>query len=307
MIALFLAICSLAPVTEPVSCGKELQFLLIQGLVPESGWSQVPGIPFSPESVFTEVTFHQSSDRSFRVLSTGVTAGLKPSAGSRITKDYYASFLEVSGFRAELWEFDRGTGAGVSYGGAEFQIRNLTGNNPSLLGGYHSERITLAAGEEAFTAGFTLTPAQWVSIGPAWCQDKNTGRFWFVSRINCRPLKISSGGAVTDSTFRRRFTANIDIDYISLTAGTDEEDPVLFLESSAGCCSLSVCLSNPGFHLLFTAADNLTASVSHTEGGQLSGELQVSIRGFVAGITAKREHGNHWETGAVLGISFGSN
>jgi len=295
---------ALVPIIQPVSCGNRLDFSMMYGLVPEEGWTGVSGIPFATGDVFTEATFLTGPKGCFRVLSTGVTAGLRPSIGSWVTKDTYAGFLEVSGVEARFWDLGRGTGAGVSRGAVTIEARNLKAEDPDFYGGYSSRRVILAAGEKAFTAGFALPLAEGVLVGPAWCQDTDAGRLWVVSELSSGPLKITSAGAVTGSSFRRRVFAGLDLGFTMLQAGLDEDEPIAAVFTGFGSCSLSVCPTDPGFQITIRPAGSIMSSFSHRYGGELTGEIQFSYSRLTAGAVLARENGNRWTYGFMAGLWY---
>lgn len=304
--ALLSALLALTPITNPLACGPESEFRLIHGLVPGQDWASVPGMPFSNKGTFSEITYHNGSSRSFRALSSGPTAGLNFAIGSYVNSEGYAGFLDIQDFQVKVCEFKSGLNAGASFRGASVEARDAGSDDPAFFAGYSSEHVLLAAGETVFTGGFFLNLAENVSLGPAWCQDRELARFWMATQMEFGPLRFHSGGAVTDSSFRRRADATLDCGVAEITAGIDEEEFFMITETQLGAAELSVCVPHWGFHLLLKPGDNYLVSLSHKEGGELSGELQFSFNGFVTGLTCNRETGGKWTSGFLAGLAFPS-
>ncbi len=303
---LLFALLSLTPVTEPLSCGLKTEFKLMNGIVPMAEWSSVPGLPFSDSGTFSEVTFHSGTSKCFRALSSGATAGLHPSIGSYVNSSGYAGFFQVKGIQVTVCEFQNGFNPGISFKGVSVEARDALSEDPSFFAEYSSQHVLLAGGETAFAGGLQLDLTENMSVGPAWCQDREISRFWISSDLEFGPLRLQSGGAVLDSTFRRRANASVSTPLAEFTAGYDEED--IFGRAKVQYGPAEVCISLPdwGFLLLVIPDDFFLFSLSHTEGGSLLGEVQTRLHGVVAGASVNRYDNGEWNCGFTFGISSGS-
>ncbi|HPJ28233.1 MAG TPA: hypothetical protein PLM22_04820 [Candidatus Sabulitectum sp.] len=300
-----LVLTALVPMLHPVSTGGDHEFRTMYGLVPESGWECVQGIPFTPGEDFAEVICMHGPQRAFRVLSTGSTAGLKPSVGSWVTEDEYAGFLELSGIELRLWEFEAGKGAGFRWAGASLEARDLSGEDPHFFGEYSTETIQAAAGEEAFCAGVALRVWDGLRLGPAWLYHQGRSEPWVTARASMGPLELRTGGALEDSLSRRRISAALTAGPLLFQAGVDEDEFLARVAASLWECSLSVNPMEPGVHLMARPVPDVLASLSHREGGEFSAEVQLAIlnRMFIAGAAARRDSRDRWTAGFMLGIS----
>ncbi len=300
-----LVLTALVPMLHPVSTGGDHEFRTMYGLVPESGWECVQGIPFTPGDDFAEVIYMHGLQRAFRVLSTGSTAGERPSVGSWVTEDAYAGFLELSGIELRLWEFQEGKGAGLSWAGASVEARDLAGEDPLFFGEYSSEAIQAAAGEEAFCSGVALRVWDGLRLGPAWLHHRGRSEPWVMARAYLGPLELRSGGAVDDSLSRRRVSAVLTAGPVLFQAGVDEDELLAGFSASLRECSLSVDPVEPGVHLMARPVPDVLASISHREGGEFSAEVQLAIvnRMVIAGAAARRDSRDRWTAGFMLGIS----
>ncbi len=301
-----LVLTALVPMLQPVSTGGAHDFRTMYGLVPEAGWEGVPGIPFIPGEDFAEAVYMHGPRRTFRVLSTGSTAGVRPSVGSWVAEGAYAGFLEFSGAELRLWEFEAGKGAGLRWAGASVEARDLTGEDPRFFGEYSSGGIQVAAGEDAFCAGFSLRAWDNLRLGPAWLHHRGRSEPWVMARASLGPLEFRSGGALDDSISRRRVSAALTVGPLLLQAGMDEDEPLASIAAALRECSISVNPIEPGLHLAARPVPELLASVSHREGGEFSGEVQLALIGrrVIAGAAARRESGGRWSAGFMMGVSF---
>ena len=304
--SLLFALLSLTPITEPVSCGLKTEFRLMHGVVPMTEWSSVPGLPFSDSGTFSEVTFHSGTSKCFRALSSGATAGLHPSIGSYVNRSGYAGFLQVKGFQVTVCEFQNGFNPGFSFRGISAEARDALSDDPAFFAEYSWRNLLLAGGENTFAGGIQLDLTESLSLGPAWCRDRELSRFWVSSDIELGPLRFQSGGAVVDSSFSRRANLCVNTAIAELTAGYDEED--LFGRAKMGYGPAEFCLSLPewGFLLLVKPDNRFLLSLSHREGGVLQGEVQMELHGVVAGGSVSRFDSGEWNCGFTFGISTGT-
>jgi len=286
----------LSPLYPPVSGGKIEEFRYVHGLVPWGEWVLVEGLPFSADESFTEVTYAAECRKTFRVLSSGNTAGLRASTGSFVSSDGYAGFLAASDFSLSICDFGDYALAS-SWKGITIDYREEGG----LQGEYRSETILLAGGKETFTAGISPEIAENVRFGPSWCQDSRGGRLWVQGAASRGSLMLSSGGAVTESGAVYRASAAARSGNFALSAGYDDSE----LFGSAGLDPLFLIhWPRWGFSSVVNPSRSLLLCLSHKQGGLFRGEVQISIMGVSGGVTLNRLSGGDYHGGFSVGINL---
>ncbi len=130
----------------------------------------MPGIPLRRTGTFSELTYHTGGRGSFRVLSSGPTAGIHPSIGSLVGGGGYAGWLSAADATVSLCDHGNYSLAST-YRGFTLDYRE----NSGFFGGYSSERFQAAGGPEAFVAGISPAIGEGFSLGPAWCEGPPWG------------------------------------------------------------------------------------------------------------------------------------
>ena len=86
----------LTPLSGVVSGGRSTSFSMLKGILPDAEWMYIPGMPVCSTGTFTEIVYQGGYSESFRVISSGLTAGINPLVSSFITSDGYAMQLLVN-------------------------------------------------------------------------------------------------------------------------------------------------------------------------------------------------------------------
>lgn len=294
----------LTPVSSVISGGRGTAFNLKSGLIPSEQWLSVPGIPCSGPGSFTEVTY--ISDRSIRVMSSGVTAGLDPLLASWVNEDGYVGYFLLGGFSLRGFDISGADGFAASFHGATIDLRRDASRGTMLYGEYTSDHVSTAAGEAAGLAGVSFSVNEWIGIGPQLCMKDGAGKLWILGNAEAGPLTLTSGAALQEDQFRRRFSAVLDEGSLSLTTGIDEKDLFGKAEITADFISIEVPFPEWGITALVKPSDRALFLVSHGQGGECRGEVQLSFHGMTGGLVLTREHPGHWQAGIIAGINIGS-
>ncbi len=284
----------LTPITSPVTGGTALEFRMMQGLVPDPGWIRVPGIPLEKRGTFSEITYHSAGGSSFRVLSSGPTAGLHPSIGSLVSRDGFAGWLSAAGATVSLCDYDSRSIAS-SYRGFTLDYRE----NAGFFGEYRSGLIQAAGGPDAFVAGFSPEIGEGVTLGPAWCRDRLGSSLWLRGSVTMGALLVETGGAVEEERALPRARASIASGGLLASLGYDRGK----LFGQAGP-SPEFLIQWPrwGVSCLFEHGDHILLSMSHSTGGRFRGEFQMAIRGISGGFSFTRRMGGKVTGGFTAGI-----
>ncbi len=292
LLGLFLTM--LTPLTGPVAGGAALEFRMIQGLVPAPGWKIVPGIPLRRTGTFSELTYHTGGRGSFRVLSSGPTAGIHPSIGSLVGGGGYAGWLSAADATVSLCDHGNYSLAST-YRGFTLDYRE----NSGFFGGYSSERFQAAGGPEAFVAGISPAIGEGFSLGPAWCEDRHGGSAWLRGSFSRGALLVETGGAVEEDRALPRARATLASGGLMASAGYDRGK----LFGQAGLSpEFLVQWPRWGVSCLFEPRDDVLLFMSHATGGRFSAEFQIAFHGISGGFTFTRMTGGRMAGGFTGGI-----
>ncbi|MCP4648268.1 MAG: hypothetical protein GY852_11160 [bacterium] len=124
----------LVPLSGVVSGGRETAFSTITGLIPSCAWLAVPGIPARDIGTFTEVTYSSGYNNSFRVISSGETAGLDPLIASCVTKNGFAGQILSEDLSVYCVKNDDAGSYAVSYLDAVLDVRGSSTQHLSVSG-----------------------------------------------------------------------------------------------------------------------------------------------------------------------------
>ncbi|MCD4706811.1 MAG: hypothetical protein K8S62_03640 [Candidatus Sabulitectum sp.] len=296
----------LTPVSGVVSGGRLTSFAMKSGLIPASEWMYVPGVPAQDTGTFTEITFQGGLNRSFRVISSGETAGLNPLIASRVTEDGYAAQILVEDISMYCVKNGNTGSYAISYKNATVDFRGTAIDDIHPAGEYFDDYILVAATENTSALGVSFPISESLAIGPAYCTDRYGGDIWLLAEALYGPVTFVSAPAIDEHNSYQRVYGTVEHSVSMLTCGWDGARYFGRLSVQGDGFIAAISLPVSGVMAGYRPADNLVLLASHCEEGWSQGEIQCEYWGITTGIEFLRSPGNAFHWGFSAGISVGS-
>lgn len=297
----------LTPVSGVVSGGRLTSFAVKSGLIPVSQWMYVPGLPTCGAGVFTEITFQGGCSRSFRVISSGETAGLTPLIASRVTENGYAAQMVVGDYSLRCIRDEDAASYALSYKNATLDFRGSSIENLHPAGEYSGNCILVAATENTSSLGVSLPFGELLAIGPAYSRDRRGGHFWLLAEAVCGPVTVVSAPAIDEQNSYQRLYGTLEHGNAGIICGWDGISHFAQFSVQREGFLAAISLPVTGVMVGYSPSDNLVLLASHCEEGWFQGEVQSELFGISIGAEFLRSPGSllHW--GFSAGIAVGSN
>lgn len=296
----------LTPVTGVVSGGRLTSFAMKSGLIPATQWMYVPGLPACSTGTFTDITFQGGCNKSFRVISSGETAGINPMIASRVTEDGYAAQMDVGDLSLYcVKNADTGSYA-LSYRNATIDIRGSSPDNLHPTGEYSDRYVLFAATENTSAVGVSFPFGEVLAIGPAFCKNRHGGGFWLLSKAGFGPLTVVSAPAIDEYSNYKRVYSVLEYSDAQLIYGWDGAEYFGKFSVQGECFNAEISIPVPGVLAGYRPSDNLFLLASYCEEGWFQGEIQGKCRGITAGVDLFRSPGNVYHFSFSVGIAIGN-
>ncbi len=295
------------PVSGVVSGGRELSFEIESGLIPVQEWMSVPQIAANHSDTFTEITLQNGVRNSFRVVSSGQTAGVHPLIASRITEDISSFQMILGDSRINCLKSQNMMSYAIAYKNALLDFRGHSFNSLSPTFEYSDKYVLLALTDNttAFGVSFPLTES--FSFGPAYSSDLNGGDFWILAETLCGPLTIEFAPSIDDENSYRRFHGAYKYKESKLICGWDGMDYFGHLVYQRNNFVAMASYPDTGIMFGCRVDDDVLLILSQREEGWFQGELQGKYSCFTAGIEFLRSSTDEFSWGVSIGIDMGYN
>lgn len=297
----------LTPVSGVVSGGRLTSFAVKSGLIPVSQWMYVPGLPTCSAGAFTEITFQGGCNRSFRVISSGETAGLNPLIASKVTEDGLAAQMALGDYSLNCVKDGDGGSYALSYKNFTLDFRGSSIENLHPAGEYSDNYILVAATENTSSLGVSLPLGESLAIGPAYSIDRRGGHFWLLAEVVCGPVTVVSAPAIDEQNSYQRLYGTLEYGNVEIICGWDGISHFGQFSVQREGFLAAISLPVPGVMVGYCPSDNLVLLASHCEEGWFQGEVLSELFGITIGVEFLRSPGSllHW--GFSAGIAVGSN
>ena len=304
---ILLILISLTPVSGVVSGGRETAFSMEEGLLPLSLWVYEPSIPTDRSGTFTEIVFHGLDKQSFRVVSSGETAGIHPLAASNIRENGYAFMASAGDFLAYGIRREQTASHVLSYKNVAVDFRGSSFQNVHASGEYRDSLFLIAAGRNASVFGVSFPVGNSFRVGPAYCTGRHGGNLWLRAQVHSGPFGLVSFPAVDENTSYRRIYGTVQFGGVQLVYGWNGTNQFSRLSFSTGDMRAELTLPIPGLMMEYRPAKTMFLLASCREEGWLQGEIQGEFHGITAGADIVRHPGGTYSWGLSAGIAMGDN
>ncbi len=295
------------PMSGVVSGGREISFAMENGLLPLQQWMSVPSITNYSEGTFTEMTLRNGVRKSFRVVSSGETAGIHPLIASQVTEDLSTFQMILGDSRIDCIKSEDIMSYAIAYKSASLDFRGRSFGKLYPAGEYSDNYLLFAIAENTTLLGISCPLTESFSVGPAYSTGANGGEFWLMAETSYGPFRIVSAPAIDDGNNYRRIHGVVDYGESQLICGWDGLD--YFSRLSYQRDNFVAMASYPTTGIMFGCLvdDDAILILSHREGGWYQGELQAKYSCITAGIEFLRSSTDEFSWGMSLGIDMGSN
>lgn len=297
----------LTPVSGVVSGGREVSFAMKTGLIPASEWLHVAGLPTLDRGTFTEMSLWNGHSKSFRVVSSGDTAGLDPLIASRVDENGFAAQILLEGFSIYSLKNDDTGNCVLSYGDAILDFRGSSYRDLTVSGEYSSKQMLLAANANSAAAGVSFSLGESVTLGPAFSIDESGQSLWFMSKAEYGPIQVHAAPAIDGERSYRRLYGACEFEETELIFGWDGEEYYSDFSFRGRGFLFTLSLSSPGALAAYSPSNSLILLVSHRQEGWFQGEIQGKYKSLSAGVDFLRTPGGPYQFGIGLGIDIGNN
>jgi len=304
-LTVLLLIISLTPVSGVVSGGRETVFSMEEGLIPVLLWICEPGIPTGSSGTFTEVAFHGLNNHSFRVVSSGETAGIHPVAASNVRENGYAFMAAAGNFLAYGIRADQTASHAFSYKSVTVDFRGSTFESVYTAGEYRDSLFLIAAGRNASVFAVSFPLGDGFRAGPAYCRGRRGGKLWLRAQARYGPFSVVSFPAVDENTSYRRVYGVVQLRGAQLVYGWNGVNQFARLLLSTGRLKTELTMQEPGLTVEYRPVESMLLLASCSEGGWLQSEIQNEFHGITAGADIVRHPGGTFTWGVSAGISLG--
>jgi hypothetical protein len=302
-----LILLSLTPVSGVVSGGRETAFSMEEGLLPLSLWKYEPSIPTDRSGTFTEIAFRGLDKQSFRVVSSGETAGMHPLAASNIRENGYAFMASTGDFLAYGIRREQTASHALSYKNVTVDFRGSSFQNVHTSAEYRDSLFLIAGGRNASAFGVSFPVGSSFRVGPAYCAGRHGGSMWVRARIHLGPLSVVSFPAVDENACYRRVYGTVQFGRAQLVYGWNGTNQFSAFSFSTGDLRTEFTLSIPGLMIEYRPAKTVLLLASYSERGWLQSEIQSEFHGITAGADIVRHPGGRYSLGLSAGIAMGDN
>jgi hypothetical protein len=297
----------LTPVTGVVSGGRSTASATMEGLLPVRLWMYEPGIPSGMAGTFTEITFHGLYSNSFRIVSSGETAGLHPLVASSVHSDGYAFQLAAGEFSLNCIRGIGSSSHALSYKNVLLDLRSSQSGNIVPSGEYSDRYFLLSATRKTSAFAISCPVGDNLSIGPAYCRNRYRGDFWIRGEVSVGPLSITSVPAIDEKNSYRRLSGRLRYKKAQFLYGWNGEQQFAALSYLGRDFSAEVSVLPPGVMMEYHSSESVLLVFSHREQGWLQGEVQGEFHGITAGVDIAGAPGNTFIWGFSVGIAIGGN
>lgn len=295
------------PMSGVVSGGREVFFATENGLLPLQQWMSVPSIANYSGSTFTEMTLRNGVRKSFRVVSSGETAGIHPLIASQVTEDLSTFQMILGDSRIDCIKSEDIMSYAIAYKSLSFDFRGRSFDKLYPACEYSDNYLLFALAENTTLLGLSCPLTESFSVGPAYSTGANGGKFWLMAETSYGPFRIVSAPAIDDENNYRRIHGVVDYRESQLICGWDGLD--YFGRLSYQRNNFVAMASYPDTGIMFGCHvdDDVLLILSQREEGWFQGELQGKYSCFTAGIEFLRSSTDEFSWGVSLGIDMGYN
>ena len=303
---LIASLLSFTPSSGVVSGGREVFFSTEIGLLPLQQWMSVPSIQNYSAGTFTEITLRNGVRKSFRVVSSGATAGIHPVIASQVTEDFSTFQMILGNSRIDCINSEDLISCAVTYKSASLDFRGSSFSRLYPAFEYSDNYLLFALAENTTILGLSCPLSESFSLGPAYSTGLNGGNFWLMAETSYGPFSIISAPAIDDENNYRRLHGVIDCDETQLICGWDGLDYFGRLSYRGDKHVAMASFPDTGVMVGCLLNDNAILILSHREGGWYQGELQGKYSCITAGIEFLRSATDEFGFGISLGIDMGN-
>ncbi len=306
MITLLILV-SLTPISGVVSGGRETAFSMEEGLLPLLLWKYEPSIPTDRSGTFTEIVFHSLGKQSFRVVSSGETAGIHPLAASNIRENGYTFMASAGDILAYGIRREQTASHALSYKNVTVDFRGTPFEDVHAAGEYRDSLFLIAAASNASVFAISFPFGDDFRAGPVYLRRRQEGELWLRAKASFGPFCVVSFPAIDENTCYRRAYGTVKLDRAQLVYGWNGVNQFARLLLSTGRLRTELTMQEPGATIVYRPMDNLLLIASCSEGGWFQSEIQSEFHGIVAGADIIRYPGGSFGCGVCAGIAMGSN